>query len=311
VTAAPTVASSLFLEQFRQAAQIALAIGPGMPCAELAVALYGGWYAGASPAGASAPKGFPTDLVAVLRAAHAANERWEQGWTVERVGPGGMVEVARAGERRVLYRSDYVATIRPGLLPRVGDEVIATARRDRVDPDRAWWRTCSPTWSDALPPSGLLRLYWNVEIGHLPALVRRLSALLDGLDGPWMFKCAADPAVHTRADATVLYLRREEVLSLATDLEAIRSGLGPHMRAEIPPFTLAVGPGLAVAEDPGTGESFGEHRCRLIAEAVAPSTDTDLENATAFIVARFSAEGIDASRPYAMGPGPLPWETRP
>lgn len=295
---------------YREAARVALAHRGRSEPHELADLLYATWYARAGVATASVPAGFPSDLVAVLRAAHGASQRWEEGWIVQRVGPAAMVAVARAGEHRLLYRSDYVAAARPGLQARIGDQVLATSRRDEVDPDGSWWRTRGRSWSDATPPLDLIRLYWSVQLAQLPRLVGLLTELLDQVEDPWMLKCAVDPAVHARADSVVLYLSREQVESLTDEIDAIRSGIQSNARATRPPFALAVGPGLAVAEDPGTGESFGQHRCRLVAEAVIEGGG-DLARVTAAVVARFSADGIDPDRPHARGPRMLPWERRP
>jgi hypothetical protein len=129
-----------------------------------------------------------------------------------------------------------------------------------------------------------------------------------------MLKCAVDVAIHRRADSVVLYLQRELVEHLADEIDAVRTRIESSALAAVPPFALAVGAGLAIAEDPGTGESFGQHRCRLVAEAVADAAmapaANDLEAVTAAVVARFGAEGIDPARPHARGVARLPWERR-
>ena len=40
------------------------------------------------------------------------------------------------------------------------------------------------------------------------------------------------------------------------------------LRPRIPAFTLALAPGVGLAESPATGESFGEHRCGLLADGI-------------------------------------------
>ena len=284
----------------------------------LAEQLYGTWYARGSSAAddhADPPADQPSDLVAVLRAAHAAASRWEDGWIVERVGPAGKVAAERDGERRVLYRSDYLGPGRTCLVAAIGDRVVATARRDLVDPDGAWWRTRGRAWSEAAPPADLIRLYWNVALGELPRLFERLTTVLDRLDRPWMVKCAVDPAHHVRPDAVVAYLRRTDVLALRSEIDAVRLAAEVGARAGHPPFTLPVGPGLAVAADPGRHLSFGEHRCRLVADGVLASVAGDssalldaLSAAMDAVAERFSAEGFDPRRPWAAGPALLPWE---
>ncbi|HWI70872.1 MAG TPA: T3SS effector HopA1 family protein [Baekduia sp.] len=268
----------------------ALALGAGAD----ADRLYAEWYA--RPLRPFAvPASCPPDLTEALRAADAGSGLWEDGWRVERAGTRGHAVVRRGAEVRLLERIDYTPLARPGLLPRRGDEVAVTGRRDRVDGD-GWWRTAGRSWSWAAPPSGLVRLYFNMDLAGLPALIARLTGLLAGEPEPWLVKCATDPATHARADATIAYLTPESATRWAGALVACAHGA----RNTVPPLTLAVAPGLSAAFDPGPSESFGTHRCGLIAEA--PAT-------VEAIATRFDRDDIDVLRPWARRDDPLlPWE---
>jgi hypothetical protein len=66
-------------------------------------------------------------------------------------------------------------------------------------------------------------------------------------------------------------------------------------------FTRALRPGVGLAEEPNTGESFGMNRCRLVAEGIADAWrrgDQSLPGREAAIAARFTAAGCDLSRPH-------------
>ncbi|GAA1517141.1 hypothetical protein GCM10009677_58060 [Sphaerisporangium rubeum] len=258
--------------------------------------LYTRWYAGSAPI--DQPPGFPASLVSVLRSADARAEEWEEGWLAVQVGPNGQVVARRDREVRLVFRGDYVVTGRPGLLARQGDPLMVSGRRDIVSPAGDWWYTSGGGWRVDRPPATLVRLYWNITFGHLPELTGRLTGLLGRIRRPWMLKCAADPPAHTRADVTVLYLDPEVAHDLAGPLRDMALDL--PVRDSAPRLTLPVAPGLAAAWDPRGGESFGEHRCRLIA---APP------HSKAGIVDRFTAAGISVDRPYAHKDDPvLPWE---
>jgi hypothetical protein len=278
---------------------------------DLGEQLYSTWYARpatADPAG-RAPSGFPDDLAAVFRAAHAAANLWEDGWIVERVGPAGMVEVVRGAEHRVLYRVDYVVPEHPGLSARIGDSLHATARRDIVDPDRSWWRTRGAAWMEASPPPQLVRLYWDTRLEGVPRLITLLTSVLDRLDGPWAMKCALNPDLQNRPDANVAYIAGPDLAAIAAQVEGIRSVVEDAARGTRPPFTLPIGPGLAIAEDPGRQQSFGEHRCRLVAEGVLEAAPSFAEmDVAAAVAARFDKAGIDPRRPWAATPALLTWE---
>ncbi len=291
---------------FQDAARAALMLRQGTGAENLAADLYATWYARIDAAPDCPPPDFPVDIVAVLRAVHAANRRWEEGWSIEGVGPNGMVTVVKQRELRALYRGDYVVPAHPGLVGNVGDVAMVTSRRDQVDPDGSWWRTRGRTWSEVSPPGDLVRLYWSVAAVGLPILVGRLTELLATSEDPWMLKVAVDAGTRRRADSSVLYLRRDHLGRVVGEIDRVHAEIAATARAMAPPFSLVVGDGLAVAVDPGSGESFGQHRCRIVAEAILGVAD-DLEEATAGVRARFRAEGIDPDRPYATGPR-LPWE---
>jgi hypothetical protein len=265
-----------------------------------AEALYAHWYARPRQ-GFEVPTGCPPDLVEMLRAAHVGFLTWEDGWRVENVGPRGQAVVRRGSEVRLLERCDYSPATRRGLLPRPGDEVSVTCRRDRVDPGDGWWRTSGPSWTWAAAPPGLVRLYFDREVVGVPSLVATLTHMLADEPEPWLFKCAVDPSQYARSDVIIAYLTPCAVERRAVQIvELARSG-GVLGRCGGPPLTLRVAPGLTVAFDPGGDESFGAHRCRLIAEAA--------DGGVQAVLARFAADGVNPARPWAREADPLlPWE---
>jgi hypothetical protein len=275
---------------------------------DLAMRLYAEWYAAIRDQ-IEVPEDFPLDLVAVLRSAHAGSDTWEEGWIADRVSPSGRVIARRGKDVRLLERCDHVVVGRLGLLARSGDRLVVTGRRDVVDPDRGWWRTAGGSWSFARPPANLVRLYWNTSLPYLPELIRHLTALLAGTTTPWMVKCAIGMGAHGRADATLLFLTRAGAAALAEPLRTVAIAMADRARTIAPPFTFHVAPGLTAANDPGGGESFGEHRSRLIAEAVASFGPGDRQKAVESAIARLAADGVDIGRPFARIADPgLPWE---
>ena len=134
-----------------------------------------------------------------------------------------------------------------------------------------------------------------LEAGHVTS-VELTQAHLDRI-------AAVDPAVHGRADATVAYLTSGTVHRRAAALAGVARSQAAHARPAAPPLTLRVVPGLAAAVDPGGGESFGEHRCRLVAEAVVAGGGLEA------VSARLADDGVALSRPWARHGDPaLPWE---
>ena len=89
----------------------------------------------------------------------------------------------------------------------------------------------------------------------------------------------------------VLHLARPDALT-----PALRAELTPLLRPDSPPLCLPLAPGIAFAQCPDNGMSFGEHRCHLVALAfeVASGRATTLDA----IAQVFAAHGIDPSAPY-------------
>lgn len=264
---------------------------------ELTALLYASWYARPSRP-VDVPSGFPGRLAQVLRSADVRARCWSGGWLVEHVLADGRVIVRRAGTVAMVARSDYVDPRRPGLLPRQGDELMLAERRDRVDDDGDWWRTACASWRFTGGHTDLLRLYWAVEVGTLAVFVERLTTVLATEHRPWMLKCAAGIEHHARADATVLYVRRDVAADHAGALVALADELAASMHPVVPPFTLAVRPGLGLAVDPDGMRSFGEHRCAAIVDAAAGSM------ALTDVAARLAAGGLSMDRPHALQDDP-------
>jgi len=78
-----------------------------------------------------------------------------------------------------------------------------------------------------------------------------------------------------------------------------------QMLFSTPLFSWQLQPGIGVAEDPNTGESFGMHRCRLTAEGIVDAWqrgDQSPEGRIRAIAARFTQNGCKLELPH-LGAG--------
>lgn len=127
------------------------------------------------------------------------------------------------------------------------------------------WRT--PDWASHRP---LVRLYWNLATpeGAAP-LLARLAADCDRFRIPFQLKVQVDPIQFDRVDTAVLYVEKQYFQIIAELASRAHQSLRYHLLRPTPMLTKYLRPGLALAEDPGGGLSFGLSRCRLLAEAVA------------------------------------------
>jgi hypothetical protein len=253
--------------------------------------LYGGWYA-AVREGVEVPASAPgaPPLAGQLRVAHSRH------WAPCRVtgtGLAGTVVVATpAGDTRAVSQGDYWVPDRPGRPARVGDAVVAVDRAGGYETE-GWWRTWGGGWDVSRTRPDVTRLYFAVRPDRVLDLARRLPAELDALGLSWSLKIAALPALLARPDAVVLYVLdadRDAVFAVASGLAGLVDG------ERSVPLAAPLVPGVCWSEDPGTEESFGQSRCRLLAQAFLAGGDP-VEAARR----AFTGAGLDASRPHLRG----------
>lgn len=161
---------------------------------------------------------------------------------------------------------------------------------------------------EALPPVGaelLVRVYWNLTAPAAPPAVRLVTSALNAARIPFQFKVANSPHRFNRCDAGVLYVPSRRYPEVCDVLATAHTQLGGALAPGTPVFTKRLAPGLGLAEDPGDGDSFGMHRCRLLAEGVVAARQrgraTD-DQRLATIEEHLRAAGIDLDAPY-LNPG--------
>jgi hypothetical protein len=223
----------------------------------------------AGPAGAG---GFVDELgarqfIAALSAANSGRGTWEPGWVIQGPMDEGQVPVRKDG-LTLWVTSEQLrsrgGTLRPGARCRIriGKELRELMRgfyvaigdgdeRDEQDDDEI-----------------TVRFYWHVRHTGAVEFIAGLTSTLNHLHVPFRAKVVSHPSGYPRADSGVLYLGKRHYPRVAEALPALHERLAPHLQAPVPMFAKPLAPGLGLAEDPGTEESFGQHRCRLITEAL-------------------------------------------
>lgn len=266
--------------------------------------LYADFYLTGGPAPASGPLAWrlgatrpaATDHLSSANRGTGARQR---GWAVQRI----------EGKSLVVARDGLAAWAKPQCVgARTGaqgpdTEVEILLPKERLGASEGFYTMLG----DAGPggENGVIdRFYWHVRPTGARLLVDAASEVLNREDLPFRLKVVNDPRGFHRCDAGVLYTRRDDRAAALAILGAIRRRVAPEVRDAVPALTLRLGPGLGFAEDPGGGESYGSHRCRLLAHAIVRSfeagertTGERLES-----VARcFREAGLDLERPY-LGP---------
>ncbi|WP_162940276.1 T3SS effector HopA1 family protein [Gryllotalpicola protaetiae] len=148
------------------------------------------------------------------------------------------------------------------------------------------------------PPT--VRCYLNVSPDAAPHVFSAVVAGLESRGVAFAAKLLDNPANFGRPDAAVFYTTRADASALVSSASA---AWDEHaFGAAVPAFTREVAPGIAIADDPGDGVSFGYHRCALIAHGLTAVGRSDSHERLGAIIDAFLRAGIDPARPH-LGAG--------
>ena len=148
-----------------------------------------------------------------------------------------------------------------------------------------------------------VRIYFNPSReGALP-LTALITSGCDDVGIGYHYKILDNPQSFGRADGAVLYIAASDVPAVAAPLRFAYDRAGHWLKNAVPRFTKPLAPGVGFAADPGTGESFGMHRGRLVAEGLwaahtARVAPEDIDSVLPHVAAAFERNGVSADRPY-------------
>jgi hypothetical protein len=238
-------------------------------------------------------------FVAQLSQSNASVSRWDAGWQVRRMESTGQIWAEKAGVVRILQPGEYMNFNGQGTQLKKGDMVSYYAVRESTAIQPGLYFAFGETvmGSDHLD---VIRFYWNLESDGALHLMRSVTRVLNRFQVPFQFKCSVYPQGFDRRDAAVLYVHKRFHPIVRGLIGAWVEECRPHLRDDVPLFTLPVAQGVGMAEDPGTGESFGMNRCRHVAEAVwnAHSSGTPRQQYPHELQQHFRKHGLDPARLY-------------
>ncbi|HYO48867.1 MAG TPA: lanthionine synthetase LanC family protein [Chloroflexia bacterium] len=243
-----------------------------------------------------------TPFVERLSAANTGSGQWAEGWEVH----------ALEGEEVIAKKGGVSVWARPMDCQVSGGEHLSPgmAMNLHLPPGLI---AISPGYYMALgnnrlrgeDAESLVRFYWSIDPEGAASLMRAMTASLNDAGYPFRFKVLNDPVRFTRYDAAILYISKSHYGQVASLLGSIYGAVAPHMREGTPALTKRLAAGLGVAEDPGSGESFGLHRCNLLAEGLVHAYERGLRSLPdrlAVVEETFSQHSINLDAPY-LNPG--------
>lgn len=250
---------------------------------------------------AISPPSSMQDLTPDLSAANAGQPRWDSGWQISRIEASGQLFAQKGSRVRSVWPGEFLTFDGPGVPPRAGSQISVYFPHESRTMQPGFYFAFSEAESDPADESRLTRFYWNVrEQGAVP-LTRWLTRTLNRFQIPFRYKCLSIGGQYDRLDAAVLYVGKKFFRISAELLAAGRQTVAEFLRPETPLFTRPLAPGLALAEDPGNGESFGMNRCRILAEALWNAAGKGLagdDDRLREISKHFAQYGLRIDRPH-------------
>jgi hypothetical protein len=240
-------------------------------------------------------------LMKQLSEANRSVEHWEGGWRVYMVLPTGTIYVTKGDRERSALPGEYVSSEVTFQPPAVGTVVSLRAPRESYVVQTGFYFVFGESLGDVWDRHFMLRFYFNASPTGTVHLIRYLSGTLNRFQIPFHLKALTDPTAYTRSDSMVLYLARRHYHIVARIVLRMPADSADGLRTDVPLFTRQLRPGVGLAEDPNTSESFGMHRCRLVAEGIVDAWTRGRQETSVrarSVRNRFLSAGLDPDRPY-------------
>jgi hypothetical protein len=237
------------------------------------------------------------DFADRLSAANSSSGTWQGGWTARSIEADGRIVAERHGIRYWVPPEEYrplngETTIdRPGAV-RIPKEYFELASGFYLAHGNA---------DDTRDAGNTVRVYWHLAPTGAERLVGLMTQHLNQAGIGFQLKVLSEPLRYQRTDPAVLYLARDDCARTWPVLRRIHDEIAPWLRSRISLLVKRMAPGVGLAEDPGDGSSFGEHRGRLLAGILVEPEWSVLDSMAeriAFVSSRLAHDGYDLDRIY-------------
>jgi HopA1 effector protein family len=242
-----------------------------------------------------------TSWVEALSGANTSKDRWEEGWQVQQFLPSGQIYGEKRGMVRAFWPGEFITRANHGMAPQPGTPIAVYFPRESRNLQPGFYFVFGETTVDQHDELPTVRYYWNIKREGAVPLVRELTSRLNKYQVPFRLKILNHPGMLGRSDAAILYLGRRYYRAAAEICRETHDKVRDVLDEPVPLFTLRLAKGLAFAEDPGTQESFGMMRCRLLAESLCAGFSegrTAEADRLERVRQHFLASGISLEQPF-------------
>jgi len=236
------------------------------------------------------------DLISILIAANASRAAWDEGWRIDQLLDEGRILARKGGSARSFLPGEYLTHRGLGAGPEAGKRVSIFLPGGSAEMQEGLYHAFGDTAGEFEDGEQILRFYWNVSAEGAPRLMEAVTRELNRFQIAFQFKCGTRATHYPRRDAAVLYLHRRQYAIAALLVERVHSGLSPWLDTGTPLFAWHLADGLGFAEDPG--DSFGKHRCTILAEAMAATCGRPAEERLQEVRRQFEKRGLSLDRPW-------------
>ena len=234
------------------------------------------------------------DFLRALSQANCGRGSWQAGWRVAGSDDDrDPLVVVRADGLRMLAPAEECAV--EGIVARV------RVPKELIGHRPGLYTALGDSTPRADAGADLTTLFWSLAAAGAVTFVARATYALNRADMPFRLTLLDNPARYGRADAVALSVARTDVTSALTLLRPLLRALARHLADSAPAFCKPLARGLALAEEPLGAERFGEHRCRLLAEAIVSASERGLRTPAqrlAVVRERFQTAGVSLDAPY-------------
>ena len=217
---------------------------------------------------------------------------WQHGWSKTGDREDGMVELRREGlgETVVVSADDFQ--------PDKGRRIASTSSTMQQGFFHVFGQVDHGLSGDAT-----VRVYFNVSRAAALPLTAAVSSAFNEAGIGFHYKIVDEPQSFSRADGAVLYFSAGDLTGATAPLAYVLEQAGLWLKDPVPLFSRRLAPGVGFVADPGTGESFGMHRGRLVAEGLwaahaSRKKKHDTDKVIGHIADAFDRNGVSPDRPH-------------